>query len=150
MANSPVIPSVCPSWPIAAIVGIGTDLLDRSRIEHMSSKRIDSLAKRILSDREMSDWTQLDSEQKKITRVAKQFAAKEALSKALGTGFSQGIQFADIEVLRDELGAPMVHLHGNAALRARHLGASGAWVSLSDDGVWIQAFAIVGERASNV
>lgn len=150
MADSPTVPSAFPNWPMAAIAGIGTDLLDRSRIERMPSRRIHSLAKRILSDKEMSEWTLLESEQQKITRVAKQFSAKEALSKALGTGFSQGIQFTDIEVLRDELGAPVVYLHGHAALRARHLGASGAWVSLSDDGVWIQAFAVVGERASNV
>lgn len=73
--------------------------------------------------------------------LAKQFAAKEALAKALGTGIAKGIGFQQLEVLRDEQGAPQVHLHGAAQQRLAQLGARQALVSLSDEGSLVLAFA---------
>lgn len=73
---------------------------------------------------------------------ASRYAAKEAIAKALGTGFSQGVTWRQIEVLRDESGVPMVRLHGAAGERAEQLGISRWMVSLSHTGTHAMASAI--------
>jgi holo-[acyl-carrier protein] synthase len=62
---------------------------------------------------------------------AGRFAAKEAVLKALGTGYAQGLAFREVEILRDENGAPHVTLHGVARDRARELGITKILVSIT-------------------
>ena len=64
-------------------------------------------------------------------RLAGRWAAKEAAMKALGTGLSQGIRWRDLEILPDELGKPILHLHGQARARAEALGANNMHVSIT-------------------
>ena len=77
----------------------------------------------------------------KLKRLATDFAAKEAVSKALRTGF-RDFGPADIECLRDELGAPYIVLHGRAAELSGGLGISRIHISLSDTGETAAAFAV--------
>jgi holo-[acyl-carrier protein] synthase len=91
------------------IKGIGTDLIELERIEAIGVKR---LARRILTERELS----LKPEQpgREMEYIAGRFAAKEAISKALGTGISRECSFMDIEILSDNKGKPCVYLSKSA------------------------------------
>lgn len=62
---------------------------------------------------------------------AGRFAAKEAVLKALGTGYGQGLAFHEVEILREKSGAPALHLHGNARARAAELGITRILVSIT-------------------
>ena len=77
---------------------------------------------------------------KQVAYLAKQFAAKESVVKALGTGFSQGIALHQIEITRRPTGAPAVNLEGRALVRATELGISTWSISISDDGDYALAF----------
>ena len=74
--------------------------------------------------------------------VAKRFAAKEAVSKALGTGFRDGIYLSDIEIISDEMGKPFVELKANASVRAKNVGIKKIHLSLSDDAPYVSAMAV--------
>lgn len=123
-----------------AIAGIGTDLLDSSRIERLQKRYGERLAKRILTDAEQSLW---HTRGNSSNFLAKQFAAKEALSKALGTGFAQGVSFLQLEVLRNKQGAPVVNLYAKAKEVMQSLGGTQVQVSLSDERHLIFAFAVI-------
>ena len=94
------------------IYGIGTDIVNIKRVEKSLKKNGDNFKKRIFSKKEI-----IYCERKKnpISFYAKRYAAKEALSKALGTGIRKGINFKDIEILNDNLGKPSISLKGNTA-----------------------------------
>ena len=77
---------------------------------------------------------------------AKRFAAKEALSKALGTGIRKGINFKDIEILNDNFGKPSIHLKGstgNFLKKKIKTKKYSIYLSLSDDIPWAQATVII-------
>ena len=83
------------------IIGIGVDIIQNNRIKNLlkNNKFLD----RIYSERELK----LSKQNKnKVAYFAKRFAAKEAFSKALGTGFRSGLEFKDIEIVNDEAGKP--------------------------------------------
>jgi holo-[acyl-carrier protein] synthase len=83
------------------IIGIGTDIVELSRVEQVG---LDRLIKKILTQSEQS---LLPLKQKrKVEFVAGRFAAKEAISKALGTGIGASFAFQDVSILSDSLGAP--------------------------------------------
>lgn len=84
------------------IVGIGTDLLDVSRIEQAYQRHGERLVKRFLTPAEQQVWQQ---RHQSINYLAKRYAAKEALAKALGTGIAKGVGFQQLEVLNDRQGA---------------------------------------------
>ena len=88
------------------IFGIGTDMVEINRIKNINS--IDRFAKKILSKNELNFFNSLKQE-KKITYLSKQFAGKEAVSKAIGTGITKLTRFKDIEILRDEKGKPILN-----------------------------------------
>lgn len=120
------------------MLAIGTDLLDSTRIEKVMRRHGERFVQRILTANEQQIYQQ---RQQSVNFLAKQFAAKEALAKALGTGIAKGISFQQLEVLRDQQGAPQVILHGAAQLRLTELGATKALLSLADEGSLILAFA---------
>ena len=86
------------------IHGIGTDIVEIKRIAEMKS--FDAFANKILSENELSIFREI-KDAKKASFLAKQFAGKEAIAKAFGTGFKNSIQMSNIEVLRDEAGKPI-------------------------------------------
>lgn len=123
-----------------SIKGIGTDLLDQSRIEKVLSKQGERFSKRILTPEELLVW---QGKECSVNFLAKRFAAKEAISKALGTGIAKGIGFQQMNVSADDLGKPIVVLSGAALERAQELGGQEVLLSLSDEGEMILAFAVL-------
>ena len=91
------------------IFGIGTDIVEVERIRKLDS--LEKFADKILSLNELEVFkSQID--EKKVTFLAKQFAAKEAVSKALGTGIGKDIRFNQIEILRNSDGKPYLNHDG--------------------------------------
>tara|TARA_E500000331_G_C17252053_1_gene711589 strand:- start:1822 stop:2208 length:387 start_codon:yes stop_codon:yes gene_type:complete len=84
------------------IIGIGVDIIQNNRIKNLLKNK--KFLGRIYSDRELK----LSKQNKnKVAYFAKRFAAKEAFSKALGTGFRSGLEFKDIEIVNDKVGKPL-------------------------------------------
>ena len=84
------------------IIGIGVDIIQNNRIKNLLKNK--KFLGRIYSDRELK----LSKQNKnKVAYFAKRFAAKEAFSKALGTGFRSGLEFKDIEIVNDKVVKPL-------------------------------------------
>ncbi len=94
------------SASLMAIVGIGMDIIEISRIEEIIGRSGERLARRILTDNE---WIIYQSHKQPVRFLAKRFAVKEAAAKALGTGIRLGLAFNHFEVANDELGKPTLH-----------------------------------------
>ena len=125
------------------IFGIGTDIVNIKRMSKTLKSRNNNFKKRIFSKNEI-----IYCEKKKNSSsfYAKRFAAKEALSKALGTGIRKGINFKDIEIFNDNLGKPSIKLKGSTAsfLKKKINNKKySIYLSLSDDVPWAQATVIV-------
>ena len=125
------------------IFGIGTDIVNIKRMEKSIKKNGNNFKKKIFSKNEI-----LYCEKKKnpFPFYAKRFAAKEALSKALGTGIARGISFKNIEVFNDNFGKPYIQLKGAAAIFLRKKIKTKKYfiyLSLSDDVPWAQATVII-------
>ena len=119
------------------ILGIGVDIVLLARVESAFSRFGDRFSKKILSVQELS------SETVDARVLAKRFAVKEALAKALGTGFRGGITMPSMSIVKTELNAPKVILSGAALERLERLGGSEVLVSISDEVDSVIAFAIV-------
>lgn len=121
------------------IYGVGTDLVHIDRIR--DSKDINRLARRVLTDNEYSIFSGLTSTQQ-CRYLAKQFAAKEAISKAFGTGVRGSILMSNMEVLRNPQGKPIVEYQGPLREIADEMGVI-THISLSDQGDHSIAFAVI-------
>ena len=114
------------------IVGIGTDIIDTRRIKNAINRYGEKFKKRCFSNNEI-----IRSENRfNITNsYAKRYAAKEACSKALGTGLAKGIFWKDVEVVNDKYGKPFIKLHNNALKRINEITKKdyNIEVSLSDE-----------------
>jgi holo-[acyl-carrier protein] synthase len=120
------------------VIGIGTDIVKVSRIDEVVERQGERFVRRILTATEMEEF----AGSKMANRLlAKRFAAKEAVVKALGTGIGNGVSWQDMCVQHDELGKPVVILSGGAAARAEHLGATSIMLSLADEDQYVVAFA---------
>jgi holo-[acyl-carrier protein] synthase len=108
------------------IIGVGIDIAELDRIQSSLERFGDKFSARILTPDEQSRMPA-----NAVPYVASRFAAKEAAVKALGTGFSQGITFRDIEVRSDALGKPGIIFHGEARRRADEMGACAVHLSLT-------------------
>ena len=122
------------------IYGVGTDIVNISRFKKMKS--IKSFSKKILSVDELKISSTYD-EEKLIKYLAKQFAAKEAISKAFGTGIRKPILFKELEVLRDENGKPYFNPLEDIKKTLINLGITKTHVSLADESEHAIAFAIL-------
>jgi len=122
------------------IYGIGTDIVNISRFKKMKS--IKSFSEKILSEDEIKICSTFN-EEKLIKYLAKQFACKEALSKAFGTGIRKPILFKELEVLRDENGKPYFNPLGDIKKTLINLGITKTHVSLADESEHAIAFAIL-------
>ena len=122
------------------IFGIGTDIVEVKRIRNLDS--LEKFADKILSLNELEVFkSQID--EKKVTFLAKQFAAKEAVSKALGTGIGTDIRFNQIEILRNSDGKPYLNHDGIITTICNDLGITKTHVSLSDEKKYALAFVIL-------
>ena len=126
------------------IYGIGTDLLDATRIRDGLTRFGEPYAKRILAP---AEYPAIAASARPAQFLAKCFAAKEALAKALGTGLREPVSLHNIAVLRDALGKPHFELAPALIhwMQARGLGAQ--HLSLSDEGELTMAFVIVETQA---
>jgi len=122
------------------IYGIGTDIVNISRFKKMKSLK--SFSEKVLSDNELK-ISLIYNEEKLIKYLAKQFACKEALSKAFGTGIRKPILFKELEVLRDEKGKPYFNPLGDVKKTIVNLGITKTHVSLADESKYAIAFAIL-------
>ena len=122
------------------IYGVGTDIVKIARIQEMKS--LSAFAEKILSSKEMKIASSFN-EKRLIKFLAKQFAGKEAVSKAFGTGIRKPILFKDIEILRDENGKPFLNPLGEVKKTMINLGISKSHVSLADENDYAIAFAIL-------
>jgi holo-[acyl-carrier protein] synthase len=109
------------------IYGIGTDIIEVARIRGVMEKDI-GFREKIFSSGEIA---YCETKKFKYENYAARFSAKEAFMKAIGTGWRFGIRFADIEVIHDEYGKPLIRLYGKAEELARIEGISKIHVSLS-------------------
>ncbi|UCF18895.1 MAG: holo-ACP synthase [Gemmatimonadota bacterium] len=110
------------------IVGIGLDVLESARMSRALERHGERFAARVFTAGERADCRGRND---MAQAYAARFAAKEACLKALGTGWSRGLFLKDVEVVRSEGGAPTLRLRGQAAERARELGARRYHVSLT-------------------
>ena len=130
------------------IVGIGSDLCNIERIQ----ASIDRFGARFL-ERVFTEVERAKAERRPFTAagtLAKRFAAKEAFSKAVGTGFKRGVFMRDIGVVNLASGAPTLELSGGARARLDALAPPGHAVevhlTMTDDHPWAQAFVILTLR----
>lgn len=129
------------------ILGIGTDLANIDRIQGTLDRFGDRFKNRVFTETE-----QRKAERRKDVAgtYAKRWAAKEACSKALGTGLSMGISWIDMSVSNLRTGQPVMHLSGWAAERLKELTPDGmeavVHVTLTDDHPWAQAFVVIEAR----
>jgi holo-[acyl-carrier protein] synthase len=122
------------------IYGIGIDIVEIERFN--SSEKVEKFSKRILSSQEKNIYHSLDSKNKHVY-IAKQFALKEAISKALGTGIRGGVNFKDLQILRDDNGKPFFDPLNKIQDILKDLGIKQSHVSLSDENNYVTAIAIL-------
>jgi holo-[acyl-carrier protein] synthase len=126
------------------IIGYGIDLIDIRRIEKTINKFGNRFINRIFTNGEI---IRSDNKNKRIESYAKRFAAKEACSKALGTGFRFGVFWRDIEVVNEKSGKPILKLTGGAYKRLEKLipknNTCNISLSITDDYPWAQANVII-------
>ena len=114
------------------IIGIGTDIIDTRRIKKNINKYGKKFKRRCFSNNEI---IRSENSFKTTNSYAKRYAAKEACSKALGTGLARGIFWKDIEVINNVFGKPSIKLHNNAVKRINKITKKDykIEVSLSDE-----------------
>ena len=125
------------------LIGIGTDIIQISRIQSSVSRSGEKFVQRILHPNELAIFQAYTQPKMQIAYLAKRFAAKEALSKALGTGMAQGVSFTEIEVYNNTLGQPQLKLHGSTANKAQQLGVKQRYLSLSDEKDYAIAYVVL-------
>lgn len=129
------------------ILGIGTDLANIERIKGVLDRHGDRFRNRVFTDAE-----QAKAERRADTpgTYAKRWAAKEACSKALGTGLRMGIAWKDMSVRNLSTGQPVMEVTGWAATRLAEMTPEGhkaiIHVTLTDDHPWAQAFVVIEAR----
>ena len=121
------------------ILGLGTDLVAITRVETVLSRHRDRFLDRVFTHAEQVDCL---ARARPATHLAARLAAKEAAMKALGTGWSLGIRWTDVEVRSGGGTPPTLHLAGVARERAEARGVRQALVSLSHDGDYAVAVVV--------
>ena len=130
------------------IVGIGCDLANINRFEKALAKFGGRFVNRAFSEREKAELARRErlSPKEHACAPAKRFAAKEACTKALGTGFRDGIFMRDIEIVHQPSGKPELYLQNGARRRLEENCGGVAFkihVTMTDDYPWAQAFVII-------
>ncbi len=122
------------------IFGIGTDVLRVSRIERIWTRFGDHFARRLLLDEELSLFAR---SKHPVRFLAMRFAAKEAIVKAMGTGFANGIWIRDVGTVPDALGQPQVVFSARGKAMCERLGIGSGFLALSDEAGLVVAFAVL-------
>ena len=125
------------------INGVGVDILEKERVFTIHKKYGKRFQERVLGDSEIKA-IEGKSLNNKIRFISNNFACKEAVAKALGLGFTEGISLKEIEILRKPSGQPFITLNGNTDKVAKNRGIKKFHVSISDTKKLSMAF-VVGE-----
>ena len=128
------------------IFGIGTDIVNIKRMEKSLKKYGFKFKRKIFSHNEI---IYCENKKNSAPFYAKRFAAKEALTKALGTGFGNGISLKNIEVINEKNGKPKIRLTGTALKRLKkkiNNRPYKVYLSLSDDKPWAQATVLISYK----
>ncbi len=128
------------------IFGIGTDIVELSRIQETYDRFGDHFVRRLLMDEECELF---ERNKWPVRFLAMRFAAKEATVKAMGTGFAHGMWIRDVGIINNAWGRPEVIWSDRGQGVCERLGIGSGHVSLSDDAGLIIAFAIVEQAQSN-
>ena len=123
-----------------SVVGIGVDLAQIPRVRRMVERWDERFLRRVFTDGEIAYCRR---RRDPVQHFAARFAAKEATLKALGTGLSMGIHWREMEVRRSPGRAPTMTLHGRSLEIARDLGGRRVLLSLSHDGDYAMAQAML-------
>lgn len=121
------------------IVGLGIDIVKVERVAAVFQRYGTRFARRVLAP---GEFARFGDSSNPVRYLALRFAAKEATSKALGTGFRQGVSLRQIEVWHNAAGKPHLQLHGTAAELAALQGVTGMHVSLTDEQEYAAAVVV--------
>ncbi|NLW03567.1 MAG: holo-ACP synthase [Clostridiaceae bacterium] len=119
----------------------GIDIVEIERIRRAMDKSGDAFIRRVYTPGEIEYCESRGTA--RVSSYAARFSAKEAVSKALGTGISQGVSFQDIEVVNDANGKPRVILYGEAQKRFRSLNGVSMDISLTHSRKYAAAYAVI-------
>ena len=122
------------------IFGIGTDVLQLSRVERLYERYGERFAERLLLDEEKALF---DRSRNKVRFLGMRFAAKEAIAKALGTGFANGIWIRDVGSVPNALGQPQVVYSARGRKLCERLGVGEGFLTLTDEAGLIVAIAVL-------
>jgi holo-[acyl-carrier protein] synthase len=128
------------------IYGIGTDIVEVSRIEQSLARFGAAFAQRILNEREWEGYAQ---SQTQARFLAKRFAAKEAFAKALGTGLRAPATLQNIGITHDALGKPMLELAAELQVLLDEQGIDRQHLSISDEKALAVAFVVLEKVAQD-
>ncbi|WP_338689251.1 holo-ACP synthase [Bradyrhizobium sp. 26S5] len=134
------------------IIGIGSDLIDITRVAKVIERHGERFLDRIFTDAERAKaMRRANNEKMVVATYAKRFAAKEACSKALGTGIRRGVWWKDMGVVNLPGGRPSMRLTGGALARLQEMTPEGMQaqidLSITDDWPLAQAFVIISAVA---
>jgi holo-[acyl-carrier protein] synthase len=127
------------------IYGIGIDVVEPHRIARLVEKYGERFAHRVLTARE---WPGYQKTSRPVLFIANRFAAKEAFSKAMGTGFRYPVTLQCISVVQDRLGKPSLEFHPNLEALVKSIGIVGHHLTISDEKS-LACACVVLERRSN-
>lgn len=125
------------------IIGMGTDIVEISRIE-LALAKSDALARRVLTAFEHDEFA---LSKHPARYLAKKFASKEAAVKAIGTGIGHGISWQHMEITHDNMGKPLLNALGAFDQWCRGHGVNNLHISIADEKDYASAFVIL-ERAN--
>jgi holo-[acyl-carrier protein] synthase len=122
------------------IIGLGTDIVEISRLKKVLESHDQRFTERVFTQAER---VLAEGKKESVTFYAGRWAAKEAVSKALGCGIGEHCSFTDVEILNDACGAPQVTLSGAAARRLSALGGINIHISVSHERAYAVATVII-------
>jgi len=134
-----------PNESSPVILGLGTDIIEVVRIGEMIERHGELFLQRVYTEQEIR---YCQRKKGAMQHYAGRWAAKEAVMKTLGTGFSKGVGFKDIEVCSLRSGAPYIELHGGARAVAEKLGIDQVLISISHCRAYATATAIALQHAA--
>jgi len=122
------------------IFGIGTDVLELARVERIWERYGAHFAARVLLDEELELFARTKN---KVRFLAMRFAAKEAVVKAMGTGFANGMWVRDVGTVPNALGQPQVVYSARGTATCERLGIGSGFLSLTDEAGLVVAVAVL-------
>ncbi len=128
------------------IFGIGTDLLNTQRVENIYRRFGERFVDRLLLPEEKKQFRQV---KRKARFLAMRFAGKEAVVKAMGTGFGHGVWIRDVGIVQDSRGKQEIVFSGRGLAVCQRLGIGAGFVSLSDEDGMVLALAVLMKDPSH-